>query len=263
MQHLRPVTFEPVPSTEFSSTILADRTSGVDGCMVLITCVPPGRGSPDGTHIHPSDQLYYVLEGSLNVELDGRAFVVGPDSLVIIPAGIPHRNWNQGSAEERHLELIVPHVADGQPVTIAPGTGPQVRPATVLDTKDCVRRLDRSLFDADNWDTQMLASRSSGLKTCWFYVGRVPSGQGGPGHHIHPFDQFYFILEGELHLDIGLQTIVAGTNTLVVLPAGLAHRQWNEGPKPEMHICFGVPEPESGAPLDVPLTFGKPEGQAT
>ncbi len=42
-------------------------------------------------------------------------------------------------------------------------------------------------------------------------------------------------------------------NTFVVLPAGIVHRNWNEGPGVEKHVTLLVPEPAKGEPLDYPV----------
>ena len=50
-------------------------------------------------------------------------------------------------------------------------------------------------------------------------------GAQGPPLHTHEFDQFYFVIEGALEVQIGLDMQVVGPNTLVVLPAGVPHKQ--------------------------------------
>ena len=74
------------------------------------------RVSPEspGTswHIHRFDQLYWVLEGTLHVEVADSAHDVEPGHLVVLPAGVPHRNWNPGPGVERHLAFLVPAPTD-------------------------------------------------------------------------------------------------------------------------------------------------------
>jgi mannose-6-phosphate isomerase-like protein (cupin superfamily) len=67
-------------------------------------------------HVHESDQIYYVVEGEMQVELGGSRYRAGADSLVFIPAGLPHRNWNEGPGTEFHFEIIVPSARPGQPL---------------------------------------------------------------------------------------------------------------------------------------------------
>jgi uncharacterized RmlC-like cupin family protein len=35
-------------------------------------------------------------------------FTVGPRQLVVLPAGVPHRQWNAGAEVERHLTILTP-----------------------------------------------------------------------------------------------------------------------------------------------------------
>ena len=62
--------------------------------------------------------------------------------------------------------------------------------------------------------------------------------------HTHEFDQFYFVIEGALEVQIGLGKQVVGPNTLVVLPAGVPHKQRNASKTDiERHFTILVPEP--------------------
>ena len=62
--------------------------------------------------------------------------------------------------------------------------------------------------------------------------------------HTHEFDQFYFVIEGALEVQIGLDMQVVGPNTLVVLPAGVPHKQRNASETDiERHFTILVPEP--------------------
>ncbi len=49
-----------------------------------------------------------------------------------------------------------------------------------------------------------------------------------------------------MSLQIGLERYTAGRHALVILPAGVPHGQWNEGPEIERHITLLAPEPMPG-----------------
>ncbi|KAJ0416230.1 hypothetical protein BJY00DRAFT_292080 [Aspergillus carlsbadensis] len=83
---------------------------------------------------------------------------------------------------------------------------------------------------------------------------------GGPGMHVHEFDQYYFILEGEMTVEVALQKHIVRPNTLVVLPAGVPHRQYNQGESVEKHVVINTPAPEPGRYWDYGLTL-TPTGQ--
>jgi len=84
------------------------RSSGGTSCTVSYIAVPVGSGSPAGLHVHEVDQMFYILSGSLNVEVDGMVRNVNPGSLVVFPAGVPHRNWNDGPEEAVYLAINAP-----------------------------------------------------------------------------------------------------------------------------------------------------------
>jgi mannose-6-phosphate isomerase-like protein (cupin superfamily) len=253
MRCVRPVDFAAFPEAAFHSQRLADASTGLDSCICICTRVPPGTGTTSGLHTHPADQLYYVLSGRMHARVAERTYVVDPGNLVIIPAGTPHWNWNEGTEDEIHFELIVPPPPEGTPLVSRVDDTLQARPATI----EIVRPLDESRFDASRFSQVVLADRSTGLTTLSLGVFRVPPGGRGPGMHVHRFDQIYYMLSGSMELDIGLEHFTVGPHTLVVLPAGMPHRNWNASSDVEYHLNLRVPEPrEAEEQWDIPVHIG-------
>lgn len=87
---------------------LLDRASGGTTCQISCIKTPAASGSPEGLHTHEVDQIFYVLEGTMSIEVGGRTGAAGPGSLVVFPAGVPHRNWNAGTQSTVHLSIAVP-----------------------------------------------------------------------------------------------------------------------------------------------------------
>jgi quercetin dioxygenase-like cupin family protein len=103
------------PDQRYSQKLLS-RASGGDRVAVSLIRTPGGKGSPEGLHTHDFEQVFYVLSGTMNVEIDGEVFRAGPGSLVRFPEGVPHRNWNDPGAEDTlHLAINVPAPEPGQP----------------------------------------------------------------------------------------------------------------------------------------------------
>jgi len=105
---------------------LASRVTGSEKCRIGLSRVAPGAGSPSGLHIHEVDQLCYVLKGTLKMEIGTDPYEpgveiktefvsAGPNTLLVVPAGIPHRNWNDGPEAEYHLDILVPEPEPGRP----------------------------------------------------------------------------------------------------------------------------------------------------
>jgi quercetin dioxygenase-like cupin family protein len=93
---------------------LVDRDSGADVASVGYIRTPPGGGSPRGLHTHEWEQIFYVLEGTMAIEVDGRRFDATPGSLVIFPRGRAHRNWNDTDQPTVHLAFNAPLPAAGE-----------------------------------------------------------------------------------------------------------------------------------------------------
>jgi quercetin dioxygenase-like cupin family protein len=109
VEYLRKVDFAQLTATgDRVSQRLLDHDSGATSCSVHCIKTPPGDGSPAGMHTHVVDQLFYVLSGTMNLEIDGRLYTAGPGTLVVFPAGVPHRNWNGGDEATFHLAFNSP-----------------------------------------------------------------------------------------------------------------------------------------------------------
>ena len=68
---------------------------------------PRALGAPLHTH-ESEDEISYVMEGEVGVQVGERVQVAGPGAVIFKPRGIPHAFWNAGDAPARILELITP-----------------------------------------------------------------------------------------------------------------------------------------------------------
>ena len=116
MEYLRKVDFAQLAAVDDRvSQPLLDWDSGATSCSVSCIKTPPGEGSPDGMHTHVVDQLFYVLSGTLSLEINGHAYTADPGTLVVFPAGVPHRNWNGGAQATVHLAFNTPLPSPDEP----------------------------------------------------------------------------------------------------------------------------------------------------
>ena len=100
-----PVIAADVPSLPYDAGALRVLvpSASTDGrfSVVELTEHPPYR-TP--AHVHPEmDESFYVLEGTLALEIDGRSHRLPAGSFVHIPRGKVHA---QGSADERPVKLL-------------------------------------------------------------------------------------------------------------------------------------------------------------
>ena len=122
MQYIRPVDFGALNAAPDRFTqVLLDHESGATTCSVNCIKTPPGGGSPAGLHTHPVDQAFYVLSGTMGIEIEGQEYEVGPGTLVVFPKGVPHRNWNAGSEPTVHLAINTPAPDPAVPFSVPVG----------------------------------------------------------------------------------------------------------------------------------------------
>ena len=111
MEYIRKVDFGAIERSgadEYLSQTLFDHTSGAKNCRINCIKTPAGGGSPAGMHIHDFDQILYILRGTMSIEIEGKQYSGGVGSLIILPAGARHRNWNGGSETTVHLAFHAP-----------------------------------------------------------------------------------------------------------------------------------------------------------
>jgi len=252
VEYIRPVDFTKFRPTEFHSQFIGDQHSDVHSCTLICTRVPTGTGTPS-VHVHTGDQFYFILKGEMNLHLGDNHLMAGAGDLVFIPQAVPHRNWNSSNEEEIHFELIAPGIPPGLARSYRIGDPDPNVQLTPMQNETYVRHIDTSRFNPAAFSSIIMADRTSGSNNCRLNLVRVPPGKGGPGLHVHVFDQFYYVLSGTMQLQIGQEKYTAGPNTYVVLPAGVPHTNWNDGTEPETHIAVLVPEPPPGSRLDIPV----------
>ena len=81
----------------------------------MLTVLPAG-GASGGKHTHPGEEIAYVLEGSIRVEIDGEPPVVkNAGEAIMFPAGRPHFAANAGTGTARALATYI--VEKGKPRT--------------------------------------------------------------------------------------------------------------------------------------------------
>lgn len=221
-------------------------------CRVIGSSVAAGGAAPT-QHTHAVDQLYYVCEGEIHIVMGDEELLAPKDSLVYIPAGTPHHNWNTSDdVHEFHFEVLAPApFADAPAWELTDSTDAGGRPYFV-----------KTFSEPDGDDPSATFARTTLLQKSdgaqmMLYRATLAPGAAGPALHIHPeHDQFYFVLEGELNVQLGLEEFVVPKHHLVVLPANMPHRMWNAGDVPERHLVLIAPAPEPGVSGDVLVSLG-------
>lgn len=92
----------------------ADLTGKDMDVIVTVVTVPPGENLPK--HIHPGEEVVYVLEGATLELPDGskRQFPTGAATLNV--RNVPHAGFKVGG--DKALKMLTVHIVDkGKPVT--------------------------------------------------------------------------------------------------------------------------------------------------
>ncbi|MEU1183295.1 cupin domain-containing protein [Streptomyces sp. NPDC005820] len=255
MTFVRPLDIDQAFDTGFKG-YRAQFLSHLESALMIASTIEEGGCGP-GLHYHRSDQLYYLMTGSMKVRLGDEVHQVRAGSLVFIPAGLAHCNWNEGPGTETHFEMIIPAPAPMAQIAIMVDSPADIPAEDRTDRRGYVRTLDPAALPEalPGFRMQPLADPESGSHGAVVNYLEVDPGRAGPGTHVHEFDQYYLVLEGRLTIEVALEKHIAEPGTLVILPAGVPHRQYNEGDVTEKHLGILTPAPEPGRPWDRGVDF--------
>tara|TARA_B100002052_G_C15572134_1_gene458290 strand:- start:220 stop:660 length:441 start_codon:yes stop_codon:yes gene_type:complete len=62
----------------------------VEGERMLVGYIHKAKGTGSRPHSHPNEQFNYILQGTLDVEIDGQKFQAKAGSVVYVPANMEH-----------------------------------------------------------------------------------------------------------------------------------------------------------------------------
>jgi mannose-6-phosphate isomerase-like protein (cupin superfamily) len=245
---IRAVDLSPL-GKDVSSEIVAGPANGLDSAFLIYTRMPAGAHGPK-MYTLPVEHTYLVLSGELNVQLGTDKFVVKPDTLVLVHSGVPHEAWNESSSPVTVLEVVTPAPSRDLASLMKPA-----EPRKIENAAQYVRTPPSIANSTRGVNAQMLTERKSGSPFIQERFDNVKPGNGvGPGLHVHPFDQVYFVLEGTMTLQYGLTTYQVKPNSFIIIPTGVVHHNRNDGPDFERHVTLLLPEPEK-EPFDLPVEF--------
>lgn len=203
------------------------------GCAIRVR-----RGGGDAVVEQSREERFaLVLGGAAKLVTPGQETPAAQGDLVFIPAGVA--GAIAGAREAVWVEVTAPVPAGAE---AAPGQAQVIA-------------VDQSRFEGEGFAYQSLVDRSTGATTMRMNVLQVQPGSGSPDFHIHAFAQLYVIQEGEMTIDIGHKRLKAGPDSLVLLPEGAVHRNFNASSATERHVSLLVPEPREGEIFDYAVTI--------
>ncbi len=120
-------------------TLIFKRTAGDTGGELLeVESVWEQQGPQPPSHFHPSQEEHFeVLEGTLQVEIDGARRTLSEGDRIVVPAGAAHAMWNEGPGTTRAAWVTQPALRTEQFFErawgLAAGTVDESLGATLLD----------------------------------------------------------------------------------------------------------------------------------
>jgi quercetin dioxygenase-like cupin family protein len=99
----------------FSRAVLQTQDLSTPGQNAVVARAEFAPGAAAGKHTHPGEELGYILEGSLQLEIDGKPpATLKAGDVFFVPAGVPHDGRNVGTVPAKVLATYV--VEKGKPV---------------------------------------------------------------------------------------------------------------------------------------------------
>jgi len=203
-------------------------------------------------HVHSHEEGFYVLAGEPILHLDGRSMRLRPGACGAIPVGMPHA-W-RADAPARWIDMRAPRPRRDPPDTFLLGPAPAEEPAP-LDIRDPRSRHFFRMVDSDiqvdklkigaranaptvsaSMATALLAYSGIAVKMLvdqrldsalltMFMVEYQPGGVAHP--HDHPFEETYYILEGEVEAVADDKRYVLRPGDLFWTGVGSVHAFYN------------------------------------
>jgi len=99
----------------FSRKILIEQDLATPGKRGAIALIEFASGAAAPKHTHPGEELLYVLEGTVRIEVDGQpARDLKTGDTFIIPPGVPHIGRNVGAGPAKLVSSYF--LTKGQPL---------------------------------------------------------------------------------------------------------------------------------------------------
>jgi EmrB/QacA subfamily drug resistance transporter len=89
--------------------------------------------------------------------------------------------------------------------------------------------------------TRVLVRSEESADAVGIVENTVPAGWGGPPLHHHAFDEAFYVLDGELTLQVGDRVVVRRPGDVVFAPSGVPHAVANPGDRPARYLLVCTP----------------------
>ena len=268
----------PAPPSATASGLARQRIVGPDQGAVH-TEVAVGAIHPGGwiaPHVHSFEEVLYVLEGEILLDLGGTVYRLQAADYALIPTGLRHSLGNGAAEPIRFLSLNSPQRLDpsgsrrdtfyepaqdlakmdaaatrprfGDPtlrlVGHYAGTPPQVEALRIVDRpRDrAPAGMDTALLAYSGISVKMLVDRGFGADLVTMFTVDYEVG-GAAQAHDHPFEEAYVFLDGEIQAELDGERYTLRAGDIVFAGVGSVHGFWNDGTERVRWIETQAPQP--------------------
>jgi quercetin dioxygenase-like cupin family protein len=190
-------------------------------------------------HLHSFEESFYVLEGSLIVQIGEQSYVLEPGNFGLISTGIPHSWRNAGEQTARWLEMQAPQprpldAQAGRDTFFIDGDVPsQANPPDAnttwlghFDESQLPQPGGASQMEGFNPTTgiaiKMFVDRSFGaIHQSLFLIQYMPGAK--IDLHDHTFEESYFIVSGQVRATAAGETYELGPGDVIWTGVGCIH----------------------------------------
>lgn len=225
--------------------------------------IPPGGGPPPHVH-HAEDEMFYLLEGTIQFTFEDHTYIGKAGDAVYLPKGRVHTFKNVGTEGARFLVTATScnferFAAEAGYAIATFDEEPQVSQDAVIAKLLAVCPKYDLEVRPDHKPTslgQLPAGRELWVMGLHVNVKLTDEQTGGtftvveitgtPGTAVPPHvhvaqDEMFFVSEGTFEFTVAGETLTAPAGTFIHVPAGVAHGFRAVGPKPAKLVDYHTP----------------------
>jgi quercetin dioxygenase-like cupin family protein len=135
-------------------TILLSGEQTAGRYALIDMLIPPGGGPPP--HRHDFEEMFHVLEGTIEVTLRGVTSVATSGDTVNVPANAPHNFTNASSEPARLLCLVTPAGLEEYFAEFGDRVSSRTAPAPDLTDEERQQRMQRAMERASHYRIENL-----------------------------------------------------------------------------------------------------------
>lgn len=251
------------------ATLVGRHVGSVHTGLILCQLDPEGRVE---THVHSSEQSFYVLTGNPTVIIDGRNHRLAPNECGLLAVGVPHawRNSTGDAATWLEMNAPAPRMSgpretlwtgepipenDGRTIDIRdPRTrsffrlGPdemeidKLKVGAAADAPTVSASMATALLGYSGIAVKMLVDQRLGAALhAMFMVEYQPGGVALP--HDHPFEETYYVLDGEVEASADGEALTLCRGDILWTGVGCVHSFYNQTERRVRFLETQSPQP--------------------